>query len=126
MQVLFKFKNVFLPMIRPSLHPCLRGILIHMCLLLTLLRIQHAYALEYDKPWLIEHYIQIFNMLVFSHWLQYAPPLHFHEILETYKVFLRITNMQFLTRIYYFFYFFLIHLVSSLLNSKNTRLVFPP
>ena len=38
----------------------------HMCMLRTLLRIQHACALEYDKPWLIQHYIKIFNMLVFS------------------------------------------------------------
>ena len=57
-----------------------------MCLLRTLLWIQHAYALEYDKPWLIEHYIQIFNMLVFSRWLQYAAH-HFYEILETDIVF---------------------------------------
>ena len=58
-----------LQMIRPSLHPCFHGIPMPMCLLCTLLRIQHAYSLEYDIPWLIQHYIQIFNMLMFSHWL---------------------------------------------------------
>ena len=64
-------------MIRPSLHPCFHGIPIPMCLLCTLLRIQHACALEYDKPWLIQHYIQIFNMLVFSGLSDYAAHLHF-------------------------------------------------
>ena len=59
------------------LHPCWHEILMPMCLLETLLQIHHAYALKYDKPWLIEHYIQIFNMLVFSHWLQYATHLNF-------------------------------------------------
>ena len=66
-----------LQIIRPSLHPCLHGILMPMCLLRILLRIQHAYALEYDKPWLIQHYIQIFNMLVFSHSSEYAAHLYF-------------------------------------------------
>ena len=77
MRVLFKFKNVFLPMIRPTLYPCWHGILMHMCLLQTLLCIQHAYALEYDKPWLIEHCIQIFNILMFSCLSDYAAHLHF-------------------------------------------------
>ena len=63
-------------MIRPSLDPCLHGILMPMCFL-RILRIQHAYALEYDKPWLIQHYIQIFNVLVFSHSSDYAAQLHF-------------------------------------------------
>ena len=59
-----------------------------MCLLRTLLQIQDVYALEYDKPWLIQHYIQIFNMLMFSRWLHYATHLHkFYEILETDMVF---------------------------------------
>ena len=66
-----------LQMIRPSLHPCFRGIPMPMCLLCTLLRIQHAYALEYDKPWLIQHYIQTSNMLVFSGSFYYAAHLHF-------------------------------------------------
>ena len=57
------------------------------CLLCTLLRIQHAYALEYDKPWLIQNYIQISNMLVFSGLYDYAAHLHFYEILETDMVF---------------------------------------
>ena len=70
-------KMCSLQMIRPSLDPCLHGILMPMCLLRTLLRIQHAYALEYDKPWLIQHYIQIFNVLVFSHSFDYAAHLHF-------------------------------------------------
>ena len=55
-----------------------------MCLLCTLLRIQHACALEYDKPWLIQHYIQIFNMLVFRGSSDYAVHTSiFYEILET-------------------------------------------
>ena len=66
-----------LQMIRSSLHPCLHGILMPMCLLWTLLQIQHAYALEYDKPWLIEHYIKNLNMLMFIHWLQYVVHPHF-------------------------------------------------
>ena len=74
-------------MIRMSLHPCWHGILMPMCLLRTLLKIQHAYALEYDKPWLIQHYIQIFNMLVFSRLFDYTAHLHFYEILEIDMVF---------------------------------------
>ena len=70
-----------------NLHPCWHDILMPMFLLQTLLRIHHAYALEYDKPWLIEHYIQIFNMPMFSRWLQYVAHLHFYEILETNMVF---------------------------------------
>ena len=66
-----------LQMIRPSLHPCFHGISMPMCLLCTLLRIQHAYALEYDKPWPIQHYIQISNMLVFSGSSDYVAHLHF-------------------------------------------------
>ena len=59
-----------------------------MCLHQTSLQIQHAYALEYDKPRLIQHYIQIFNMLVFICWLHYATDLHkFYESLETIMVF---------------------------------------
>ena len=64
-------------MIRRSLHPCFRGIPMPMCLLCTLLQLQHARALEYDQPWLIQHYIQIFNMLVFSGSSDYATHLHF-------------------------------------------------
>ena len=64
-----------LQMIRLILHPCFHGILMPMCLLRTLLHIQHAYALEYDKPWLIQHYIQIYNMLMFRFiWLCCTPP----------------------------------------------------
>ena len=70
-------KMCSLQMIRSSLDPCLHGILMPICLLRTLLRIQHAYALEYDKPWLIQHYIQIFNMLMFSRSSDYAAHLHF-------------------------------------------------
>ena len=58
-----------------------------MCLLFPLLRIQHACALEYDKPWQIQHYIQIFNMLMFSSLSDYVAHLHFYEILETDMVF---------------------------------------
>ena len=60
-----------------SLHLCGCGILMPVCLFLTLLQVHHVYALKYDKPWLIEHYIQIFHMLVFSHCLQYATHLQF-------------------------------------------------
>ena len=58
-----------------------------MCLLRTLLQIQHSYALDYDKPSLIQHYIQISNMLVFSGSSDYAAPSIFYEILETDMVF---------------------------------------
>ena len=65
-----------------------------MCLLQTFLQIQHAYALEYDKPWIIEHYIQILNMLVFSRWLPvYCTPPFFYKILEKEIFFLQIPNM---------------------------------
>ena len=53
-----------------------------MCLLYTLLQIQLAFALQYEKPWLIQHYIQIFNMLVFSGSSDFVAHLHFYEILE--------------------------------------------
>ena len=66
-----------LQMIRPSLHPCFRGIPLPMCLLCTLLQIQHACALEYDKPWQIQHYIHIFNMLMFNSSSDCAAHLHF-------------------------------------------------
>ena len=70
-------KMYSLQMIRSCFHPCFHGILMPMFLLDTFLRIQHAYALEYDKPWKIQHYIQIFNMLVFSCSSDYAAHLHF-------------------------------------------------
>ena len=59
-----------------------------MCLHCTFLWIQHAYALEYDKPWQIQRYIHIFNMLVFSGSSDYAACTSiFYEILETDMVF---------------------------------------
>ena len=62
-----------------------------MCPPRTLFRIHHAYALEYDKPWLIEHYIQIFNMRSWLYSIVHASI--FYEILETYMFFLQIPNM---------------------------------
>ena len=64
-----------------------------MCLVQNFLRIQHAYVMEYDKPWLIEHYIEILNMLVFSRWYNMLHTSIFYEILETYMFFLHIPNM---------------------------------
>ena len=84
---IFKFKIYSLQMIRPSLHPCFHGIPMPMCLLCTLLRIQHACALEYDKPWQIQH-ISIFSIC--SCLAVRLIMLHtsiFYEILETYMVF---------------------------------------
>ena len=76
--VLFKFKNVFPPNDKAEPLPMLAwNSYAYMCLLHSLLRIQHAYSLEYDKPWLIKHYIQIFNVLVFSRSFDYAAHLHF-------------------------------------------------
>ena len=113
-------------MTRPSLHPCFHGIPMPMCLLCTLLQIQHAYALEYDKPWLIQHYIQIFNMLVFSCSSNYVAHLHFLWYFRNiYSFFVDSKYVNF-NKNTLFFLFFLIYLLSSLLNSKNTLLVFRP
>ena len=98
-----------------------------MCLFRTLLRIKHAYALEYDKPWLIQHYISKFSIcscLVVGYSMMHTSI--FYEILETYMVFFADSKYVIFNKNTYFFYFFLIYLLSSLLNSKNTLLVFRP
>ena len=61
-----------------------------MCLLQTLLRIHHVYALEYDKPWLIEHYIQICSCLAIGYSMLHISI--FYEILETDMVFFADSN----------------------------------
>ena len=70
-------------MIRPSLDPCLHGILMHMCLL----QIHHAYALKYDIPSLIQHYIKFFICLCLAVHLIMLRTSIFYEILETDMVF---------------------------------------
>ena len=93
-------------MIRPSLHPCFHGIPMPMCLLCTLLRIQHACALEYDKPWQIQHYIHIFNMLVLSGSSVMLYTSIFYDILETNMVFFADSKFVNFNKNTYIFLFF--------------------
>ena len=123
---LFKFKNVFPPNDKADPPPMLAWNSYSYVLLCTLLWIQHSYALEYDKPCLIQHYIQIFNVLVFSRSSHYAAHLHFlWDFRNRYGFFADSKYVNF-NKKHYFFYFFLIYLLSWLLNSKNTLLVFRP
>ena len=97
-----------LQMIGPSLYPCLHGIFMPMCLLRTLLQIQHAYGLEYDKPWLIQHYIQIFNMIIFSCSSEYATHFHFlWDFRNRYGFFADSKYVNFNKNTYFFSIFFL-------------------
>ena len=126
---IFEFKqnmSMFIAtMVEPP--PIWHGSFMPMGLIQTLLWIHHAYALENPKPWIIEHWIQIFNMLVFSHWLHYVAHLHFLWMFRNrYGFFYRFQICKFEQEYIIFFYFFLIYLLSSLLNSKNTLLVFCP
>ena len=77
-----------------------------MCLLHTLLWIQHAYALEYDKPWLIQHYIEIFNMLVFSSSSDYPACLDFlWDFRNIYGFFADSKYVNFDKNTYFFLFF---------------------
>ena len=93
-------------MIRPSLHPCFHGIPMPMCLLCTLLRIQHACALEYDQPWQFNIISKFSICLCLVVRLSMLHTSIFYEILETYMVFFadcKYVNFNNNTKLFLFF-----------------------